>query len=73
MAQKGKPAKLIAGGAPHVVYKKDKKVIVDHLGKKSGKYDKINLTQKGGAKTVKQGVKAVKNWHSKNAHRSQGR
>jgi hypothetical protein len=73
MAQKEKPAKLLAGGAPHVVYKKDKKVVVDHLGKKGGKNDKINLTQKGGAKTVKQGVKAVKNWHSKNAHRSQGR
>ena len=59
-------AKIKAGGADHVV-KKNKKgdVIVDHAGKKE-KYDKINLTKKAGAKTVKAGVKATKDWHKKN-------
>lgn len=53
-----------ADGEKHTV-KKNKKgeIIVDHAGKK-GKYDKINLTKKAGAKTVAQGVKATKKWHS---------
>lgn len=55
-----------AAGKKHVI-KKTKKgdVIVDHAGK-TGKYDKINLTKKAGAKTVEQGVKATKDWHKKN-------
>lgn len=55
-----------AAGEKHTV-KKNKKgdVIVDHAGNK-GKYDKINLTKKAGAKTVKQGVAATKKWHKKN-------
>lgn len=65
---KENPATIKAGGAPHKVYKKDGKVIVDHLGKKGGKNDKIDLTKNGGAKTVKQGVKAVKKWHSTHSH-----
>lgn len=69
MANKEKPAKLSAGGAPHVVYKKKGKVIVDHLGKKGGKWDKIDLTKNGGSKTVKQGVKAVKKWHKARPHK----
>jgi hypothetical protein len=53
-----------ADGESHTV-KKNKKgdVIVDHAGNK-GPYDKINLTKKAGAKTVKQGVAATKKWHS---------
>lgn len=53
-------------GQKHTV-KRNKKgdVIVDHAGKK-GKYDKINLTNKAGAKTIAQGVKATKKWHKKN-------
>ena len=57
--------------ADHVV-KKNKKgeVIVDHAASaKAGKYDKINLTKKAGAKTVKEGVKATKDWHKKNPHK----
>lgn len=52
-----------AAGEKHTV-KKNKKgeVIVDHAGNK-GKYDKINLTKKAGAKTIKQGVAATKKWH----------
>lgn len=68
-AKKENPATLKAGGAPHTVYKKDGKVVVDHLGKKGGKNDKINLTDKAGAKTVKQGVKAVKKWHATTPHK----
>jgi hypothetical protein len=50
-------------GKGHTI-KKNKKgdVIVDHAGNK-GKYDKINLTKKAGAKTIQQGVKAVKKYH----------
>jgi hypothetical protein len=55
----GKPAR-----ETHKVYK-DKKgeIIVDHTQRKSGKFDKINLTKKAGAKNVQQGVKAVQKYH----------
>ena len=58
------------GGAKHTI-KKNKKgdVIVDHEAKaKAGKYDKINLTKKAGAKTVKAGERATRAWHRKNPH-----
>lgn len=55
-----------ADGKTHKVYKSGNKVMVDHTAKKGGKWDKINLTQKAGAKTVAQGVKAVKSYHRKN-------
>jgi hypothetical protein len=61
MADKSKTIK--AAGEPHKVFKKDGKIIVDHVNKKGGKWDKINLTSKAGAKTIKQGVKAVKKYH----------
>ena len=53
-------------GKAHTI-KKNKvgDIIVDHAGNQ-GKYDKINLTKKAKAKTVKQGVKATKDWHKKN-------
>jgi hypothetical protein len=60
------------GGAKHTV-KKNKKgdVIVDHEAKaKAGKYDKINLTKKAGAKTIKAGERATRAWHRKNPHES---
>ena len=59
-------AVIKAAGQKHII-KKDKKgnVIVDHKGNK-GKYDKINLTKKANAKTVKQGIKATREWHKKN-------
>lgn len=66
--KKEAPATLKAGGAPHKVYKEDGKVVVDHLGKKGGKNDKINLTKVAGAKTVKEGVKATKSWHKSRSH-----
>jgi hypothetical protein len=54
-------------GEGHTI-KKNKKgdVIVDHAAGNKGKYDKINLTKKAGAKTIAQGVKATKDWHKKN-------
>lgn len=67
----------VPGRKAQVTHKvsKNKKgdVVVEHTNVKLGKYDKINLTQKGGAKSIKQGVKAVKQWHKSNPHRKQGR
>jgi len=63
------------GGQTHKVFKKkvDKgigskgDVVVDHTaGKPAGKWDKINLTEKSKAKTVKQGVASVRKWHREN-------
>ncbi len=58
-----------ADGKKHTV-KRNKKgdIIVDHAGKSKGKYDKINLTKKAGAKTVAQGVAATKRYHKKHGH-----
>jgi hypothetical protein len=64
-----------AGGQTHKVFKKkvDKgignkgDIVVDHTaGPSAGKWDKINLTKKSKAKTVKQGVASVKKWHKDN-------
>lgn len=59
-------AKIKVSGKVHDV-KKNKKgdIIVDHAGN-IGKYDKINLTKKAGAKTVKEGEKATRAWHKNN-------
>ena len=61
-------AKIKVSGKVHNVKKnKNGEVIVDHAGN-IGKYDKINLTKKAGAKTVKEGEKATRAWHKKNPH-----
>tara|TARA_B110000503_G_C7101557_1_gene394018 strand:+ start:1157 stop:1495 length:339 start_codon:yes stop_codon:yes gene_type:complete len=69
----GKVVKV--GGQTHKVFKKkvDKgignkgDIVVDHTaGRPAGKWDKINLTEKSKAKTVKQGVASVKKWHREN-------
>jgi hypothetical protein len=66
------------GGQTHKVFKKkvdkgigDKgDVVVDHTaGRPAGKWDKINLTKKSKAKTVKQGVASVKKWHKENPYK----
>ena len=63
------------GGQTHKVFKKkvdkgigDKgDVVVDHTaGPSAGKWDKINLTKKSRAKTVKQGIASVRKWHREN-------
>jgi len=61
-------------GIGHVVTKKksDKgigkkgDIIVDHTSKKTGKYDKMNLTKVAKAKTVKEGVASTRKWHKDN-------
>jgi len=70
----GGKVKVTAGGEKHVVYKSAKNttkstkgdIIVNHPTKDKGKWDTINLTRKGKAKTVKQGVAATKKWHKDN-------
>ena len=58
----GKPAR-----ETHKISKNKKgEVIVDHTNRDKGTYDKINLTKKAGSKTIKQGVKATKDWHKTN-------
>ena len=56
------------GGQTHKVFKNKKgDVVVDHTaGIPAGKWDKINLTKKAKAKTVKQGVASVRKWHKDN-------
>lgn len=61
-------------GVGHVVTKKksDKgigkkgDIIVDHTSKKTGKYDKMNLTKVAKAKTIKDGVASTRKWHKDN-------
>jgi hypothetical protein len=55
-------------GVKHTVKKTPKGVVVDHAGGKNKKWDKINLTKKAGAKTVKQGVAASRKYHKANPH-----
>ncbi len=72
--KKGGKVTVMAGGEKHVVYKAAKNttkstkgdIIVNHPTKDKGKWDTINLTRKGKAKTVKQGVAATKKWHRDN-------
>ena len=70
----GGKVRVTAGGEKHVVYKAAKNttkstkgdIIVNHPTKDKGKWDTINLTRKGKAKTVKQGVAATKKGHRDN-------
>jgi hypothetical protein len=65
-----------AGGEKHVVYKKTSptgigkgkkgNIMVNHPTKDKGKWDTIDLTKIGRAKTVKQGVASTKKWHKDN-------
>ena len=68
---KEKKVKVTAGGEKHVVYKKTTKrgkgepgdIMVNHPTKDKGKWDTINLTKIGRAKTIKEGVASTKKWH----------
>lgn len=72
--KKGGKVKVKAGGENHVVYKATKKtpkgkpgdIMVNHPTMDKGKWDTINLTRIGRAKTVKQGVASTKKWHRDN-------
>jgi len=67
-------ARVTAGGEKHKIYKKTTKrgegkighIMVNHPTKDKGKWDTIDLTQKVGAKTIKQGIAATKKWHKDN-------
>ena len=69
-----KKVKVTAGGEKHVVYKKTTKrgegkvghIMVNHPTKDKGQWDTIDLTAKGKAKTVAQGIAATKKWHEDN-------
>jgi len=70
----GGKVKVTAGGEKHVVYKASKNsskatkgdIVVNHPTKDKGKWDTINLSKMGRAKTVKQGVASTKKWHKDN-------
>jgi len=72
----GGKVKVMAGGEKHVVYKKTSptgvgkgkkgNIMVNHPTKDKGKWDTIDLTKIGRAKTVKQGVASTKKWHKDN-------
>lgn len=72
--KKGGKVKVKAGGENHVVYKATKKtskskpgdIMVNHPTMDKGKWDTINLTRIGKAKTIKQGVASTKKWHKDN-------
>lgn len=69
-------ARVTAGGEKHRIYKKTTKkgegkvgsIMVNHPTKDKGVWDTIDLTQKAGAKTIKQGIAATKKWHRENPY-----
>ena len=71
---KNSKKQVVAGGEKHVVYQKRNNIgkgklgdiMVNHPTKDKGKWDTINLTKIGKAKTVSQGVSATKKWHKDN-------
>ena len=68
-----------SGGENHIVYKKTSPtglgkgvkghIMVNHPTTDKGKWDTIDLTEKAGAKTVKDGVEATKKWHKENPYK----
>ena len=56
-------------GVGHTVKKVGKRVVVDHAGSSDKKWDKIDLTKKAGAKTVKQGIAASRKYHKAAPHK----
>ena len=72
--KKGGKVTVNAGGEKHIVYKAAKNynkgtkgdIMVNHPTMDKGKWDTINLTKIGRAKTVKQGVASTKKWHRDN-------
>ena len=74
--KKGGKVSVTAGGEKHLVYKKTSptgvgkgkkgNIMVNHPTKDKGKWDTIDLTKIGRAKTVKQGVASTKKWHKDN-------
>ena len=68
---KEEPTSLKISGKLHRIYEdKNGDIVVNHAGskKQNGKYDKINLSDMAGVKSVKGGVKATTNWHKEHPH-----
>jgi hypothetical protein len=71
--------RLKTGGENHIIYKKTSPtgivkgvkghIMVNHPTTDKGKWDTIDLTEKSGAKTVKEGVAATKKWHKENPYK----
>jgi hypothetical protein len=58
-----------AAGVKHMVSKNKKgEIVVTHPTIDNGRYDKINLTKKANAKTIKEGVKATRKYHKDNPY-----
>jgi len=73
-------ARVTAGGLKHRVTKKKEDRGIGNKGdvivtqtSKAGKTESMNLTKLAGAKTVKQGVKATKEYHKKHPEIGKGR
>jgi len=76
----GGKIKLSAGGEKHVIYKKTsptgvgkgKKghIMVNHPTTDKGQWDTIDLTEKSGAKTVKEGAASTKKWHKNHPYKA---
>ena len=70
----GGKLKVTAGGEKHVIYASKKNtskakkgdIMVNHPTKDKGKWDTINLTRIGRAKTLKQGAASTRKWHRDN-------
>jgi hypothetical protein len=65
-----KRTKVKSGDEKHIVYKNRETghIMVTHPGVDKGKYDTIDLSDKSGAETVKEGVKSVRKWHKENPY-----
>jgi hypothetical protein len=73
-------AKVTAGGLKHKVTKKkedrgagDKGDIIVEQNSKTGKKQRMNLTELAGSKTVAQGVKETKAYHKKHPEIGKGK
>jgi hypothetical protein len=73
-------AKVTAGGLKHTVTKKkvdrgsgNKGDVIVQQTSKTGKTERMNLTKLSGAKTVRQGVKATKSYHSSHPEIGKGK
>jgi hypothetical protein len=73
-------ARLTAGGLKHKVTKTkedrgvgDRGDIIVEQTSESGKKERMNLTRLAGSKTVKQGVKATKDYHKKHPEIGKGK
>jgi hypothetical protein len=53
-------------GETHQVFTRGDQVYVDHLERSGGKHGVMNLTKKAGSRTMREGVRAVVDYHQSN-------